>query len=204
MSKSRRKALGEEPLGKKGVLQERYLTSKRRVSGEDPYAWIKGKEEKKKMKKKPKREKLAKPVKRRKPAKLRVKKIVEKPKLPAKIWKKLGKVEKGAVLLPREIMAAAKATGKVTGKLTTDVSRTITSGVVTGPREAKRIIQCLQSKIKAGSLKSRTEELFRTLGKECYGLIGKKKSILKERKIQNLIKKIKHYQKELQKIEEGI
>lgn len=203
MSRSKRKALGEDPLGKRGKRQNRYLMSRRRISGEDPYAWIEGKEEKKKMKmkKKMKIKGKPKPVKRRKPSESKVKEIVEKPKLPAKIWKKLKKIEKGAILLPKEIMAAAKVTGKVTGKLTADVSRIIASGVVTGPKEAKRIIRCLQSKIKASSIKSRVEELFGILGSECYRLISKKKAILKEKKIQNLITQIKEYQKMLQNIE---
>lgn len=207
-SKRKRKALGEEPLAKRGLIQNRHLVSKRRVSGEDPYAWIEGKEGKKRMKKKPGRPKKAKPSKRRKPSKLKVKRRVEripkKPKLPAKIWNRLKKVEKGAVLLPKEIMTAAKATGKVTGKITTDFSKTIASGVVAGPKEAKKIIRRVQVKIRAGSIKSRMENLFGILGKECYRLIGKKKPILREKKIQNLIKQIRDCQKELQKIEKGI
>ena len=214
-SKSKRKALGEEPLAKRGALQDRYLMSKRRISGEDPYAWMEGKKGKKKMKrikKRPGRLKKAKPGKRRKPSKLkvrrrvrrRVKRIPEKPKLSAKIWNRLKKVEKGAVLLPKEIMTVAKATGKVTGKITTDFSKTIASGVVAGPKEAKKIIRRVQVKIKAGHLKSRMENLFGILGRECYRSMGKKKPIQKEKKIQNLIKQIKNCQKELQKIERGI
>jgi len=201
--RSKRKALGEDPLGERRIRQNRYLMSKRRFSGEDPYAWIAGKEEKKKMKEKPESEKLARPIKRREPSKLKVKKIVEKPKLPAKIWEKLKKIEKGAILLPKEIMAAAKVTGKLTGKITADVSRIIASGVVTAPKEARRIIRCVQSKIKASSIKSKMEELFGILGNECYRLISKKKAVLKEKKILNLITKIKDYQKALQNIEKG-
>lgn len=206
--KRKRKALGEEPLGKRGVIQNRHLTSKRRVSGEDPYAWIEGKEGKKRMKKKPGRPKKAKPNKRRKPSKLkvrrRVKRIPKKPKLPAKIWNRLKKVEKEAVLLPKEIMTAAKATGKVTGKITTDFSKTIASGVVTGPKEAKKIIRRVQVKVKAGHLKSRMENLFTALGKEGYRLSGKRKAIQKEKRVQNLIKQIKNCREELQKIEKRI
>jgi len=207
-SKSKRKALGEEPLAKRGALQDRYLMSKRRVSGEDPYAWMEGKKKMKRIKKKPGRPKKAKPGKRRKPSKLkvkrRVKRIPKKPKLPAKIWNRLKKVEKGAILLPKEIMSAAKATGKVTGKITADLSKIIASGVVAGPKEAKKIIRRVQVKIKAGHLKSRMENLFGILGKECYRSMGKKKPILKEKRVQNLIKQIKNCQKELQKIERGI
>jgi len=203
VSKSKRKALGEDPLGKRGKRQNRYLMSKRRLSGEDPYAWVEGKGEKKKMKQKPKPEKLVKPVRGRKPSESKVGKIVKKPKLPAKIWEKLKKIEKGAILLPKEIITAAKATGKITGKISADVSRTIASGVVTGPKEARRIIRRVQSKIKASSIKGRMEELFGTLGSECYRLINKKKAILKEKKIQNLITKIKDYRKALQNIEKG-
>lgn len=206
-SKSKRKALGEEPLAKRGALQDRYLMSKRRVSGEDPYAWMEGKggkKRKKRMKKKPGRPKKAKPGKQRRPSKVKAKRIPKKPKLPAKIWNRLKKVEKEAVLLPKEIMTAAKATGKVTGKITADLSKTIASGVVAGPKEAKKIIRRVQVKIKAGHLKSRMENLFGILGRECYRAMGKKKPILKEKKIQNLIKQIKNCQKELQKIEKGI
>lgn len=203
-SKRKRKALGEEPLAKRGFIQNRHLVSKRRVSGEDPYAWIEGKEGKKRMKKKPGRPKKAKPGKRRKPSKLKVKRRVEripkKPKLPAKIWNRLKKVEKGAVLLPKEIMTAAKATGKVTGKITADLSKTIASGVVAGPKEAKKIIRRVQVKVEAGHLKSRMENLFTALGKEGYRSMGKKKPILKGKRVQNLIKQIKDCRKELQKI----
>jgi len=211
-SKRKRKALGEEPLARRGLIQNRHLVSKRRVSGEDPYAWIEGKEGKKRMKKKPGRPKKAKPSKRRKPSKLkvrrrvkrrvkrRVERIPKKPKLPAKIWNRLKKVEKGAVLLPKEIMTAAKATGKVTGKITTDVSKTVVSGVVAGPKEAKKIIRRVQVKIKAGHLKSRMENLFTALGKEGYRLSDKRKAIQKEKKLQNLIKRIKNCREELQKI----
>ncbi|MBA7465656.1 hypothetical protein ES707_00826 [subsurface metagenome] len=203
-SKRKRKALGEEPLSRRGLIQIRHLVSKRRVSGEDPYAWIEGKEGKKRMKKKPGRPKKAKPGKRRKPSKLkvrrRVKRIPKKPKLPAKIWNRLKKVEKGAVLLPKEIMTAAKTTGKVTGKITTDFSKTIASGVVAGPKEAKKIIRRVQVKVKAGHLKSRMEELFGILGEECYRLVDKKRAIVKEKRVQNLIKQIKDCRKELQKI----
>lgn len=207
-SKRKRKALGEEPLAKRGLIQNRHLVSKRRVSGEDPYAWIEGKEGKKRMKKKPGRPKKAKPGKRRKPSKLkvkrRVKRIQKKPKLPAKIWNRLKKIEKGTVLLPKEIMTVAKATGKVTGKITTDFSKTIASGVVAGPKEAKKIIRRVQVKIKAGHLKSRMENLFTALGKEGYRLSDKRKAIQKEKRVQNLIKQIKDCQKELQKIEKRI
>lgn len=199
-SKSKRKALGEELLGKREIRENQHLTSKRRVSGEDPYAWIEGKEGKKRMKKKPGRPKKAKPVKQRRPSKVKVKRIPKKPKLPAKIWNRLKKVEKGAVLLPKEIMSVAKATGKVTGKITADLSKTIASGVVAGPKEAKKIIRRVQVKIKAGHLKSRMENLFTTLGKEGYRLSDKRKAIQKEKKIQNLIERIKNCQKELQKI----
>jgi cob(I)alamin adenosyltransferase len=215
-SKRKRKALGEEPLAERGLIQNRHLVSKRRVSGEDPYAWIEGKEGKKRMKKKPGRPKKAKPGKRRKPSKLkvrrrvkrrverRVERIPKKPKLPAKIWNRLKKVEKEAVLLPKEIMTAAKATGKVAGKITTDFSKTIASGVVAGPKEAKKIIRRVQVKVKAGHLKSRMEELFGILGEKCYRLADKKRAIVKEKRIQNLIKRIKNCQKELQKIEKKI
>jgi len=203
VNRSKRKALGEDPLGKRGKRQNRYLMSKRRLSGEDPYAWIEGKEEKKKMKKKPRPEKLAKPVKRRKPSELKVKEIVKKPKIPTKIREKMERIERGAILLPKEIVAAAKVTGRLTGKITASVLRIIASGVVTGPKEARRIIHCVQAKIKAGSIKSKMEELFGTLGSECYRLINKKKAILKEKKIKNLIIKIKDYQKALQNIEKG-
>lgn len=202
-SKSKRKALGEELLGKREIRENQHLTSKRRVSGEDPYAWIEGKEGKKRMKKKPGRPKKAKPSKQRRPSKLkvkrRVKRIPKKPKLPAKIWNRLKRVEKGAILLPKEIIGAAKATGKVTGKITADLSKTIASGVVAGPKEAKKIIRRVQGKIKAGHLKSRMENLFTALGKEGYRLSGKRKTIQKEKKLQNLIKRIKNCQEELQK-----
>ena len=201
--KRKRKALGEEPLAKRGLIQNRHLVSKRRVSGEDPYAWIEGKEGKKRMKKKPGRPKKAKPGKRRKPSKLkaerRIKRIPKKPKRPAKIWNRLKRVEKGAVLLPKEIMSVAKATGKVTGKITADLSKIIASGVVAGPKEAKKIIRRVQVKIKAGHLKSRVENLFTALGKEGYRLSDKRKAIQKEKKIQNLIERIKNCQKGLQK-----
>jgi len=207
-SKRKRKALGEEPLARRGLIQNRHLVSKRRVSGEDPYAWIEGKEGKKRMKKKPGRPKKAKPGKQRRPSKLKVKRRVEripkKPKLPAKIWNRLKKVEKRTVLLPKEIMTAAKATGKVTGKITTDFSKTIASGVVAGPKEAKKIIRRVQVKIKAGHLKSRVENLFTALGKEGYRLSDKRKAIQKEKRVQNLIKQIKDCQKEQQKIENRI
>lgn len=203
MRRSKRKALGEDPLGERRIRQNRYLMSKRRLSGEDPYAWIAGKEEKKKMKEKPEPEKLARPIKRREPSKLKVKEIVKKPKIPTKIRKKMERIEKGAILLPKEIMTAAKVTGKISGKICADVSRIIASGVVTAPKEARRIIRCVQSKIKASVIKGRMEELFGTLGSECYRLISKKKAVLKEKKIQNLITKIKDYQKALQNIEKG-
>ena len=202
MSKRKRKALGQEPLGKRGVRENRYLMSKRRATGEDPYAWIEGKEEK--MKRRPGRQKKAKPARRRQAKKLKVKAIVKKPKLPAKVGKKLKKIEKGAVLLPKEIMAIGKATGKVTGKITAVLSKTIASGVVTGPREARKLIRCVQAKVKTGSLRNKVENLFGILGKECYRLIGKKKAVLKEKRIQRLIREIKDYQKELEKIEKGI
>ena len=210
-SKSKRKALGEELLGKREIREDQHLTSKRRVSGEDPYAWIEGKGGKKRMKKKPGRPKKAKRGKQRRPSKLkvkrrvrkrvkkRIKRIPKKPKLPAKVWNRLKKVEKGVVLLPKEIMATAKATGKATGKITADLSKTIASGVVAGPKEAKKIIRRVQGKIKAGHLKSRMENLFTALGKEGYRLSGKRKTIQKEKKIQNLIKRIKNCQEELQK-----
>ena len=206
-SKRKRKALGEEPLAKRGLIQNRHLVSKRRVSGEDPYAWIEGKEGKKRMKKKPGRPKKAKPGKRRKPSKLKVRKrvkrrverIPKKPKLPAKIWNRLKKVEKRTVLLPKEIITAAKATGKVAGKITTGFSKTIASGVVAGPKEAKKIIRRVQVKVKAGHLKSRMENLFTALGKEGYRLSDKRKAIQKEKRVQNLIKRIKNCQEELQK-----
>jgi len=201
VSRSKRKALGEDPLGKRGRRERRYLISKRRLSGEDPYAWIEGKGEKVKKRE---RQKRTKPIRPRKPSRLKVKKLVKKPKLPAKIWNKLKKVEKGAILLPKEIMAAAKTTGKVTGKITADVSKTIASGVVAGPKEASRIIRRVRSKIKTGAVKSSIEHLFGILGKECYRLIGEKQDILKEKKIKNLIKQIKDYRKKLEKIEEGI
>lgn len=212
MSKSKRKALGEELLGKREIRENQHLTSKRRVSGEDPYAWIEGKEGKKRMKKKPGRPKKAKPGKRRKPSKLkaerrikrRVERIPKKPKRPAKIWNRLKKVEKGAILLPKEIMTAAKATGKVTGKITADLSKIIASGVVAGPKEAKKIIRRVQVKIKAGHLKSRVENLFTALGKEGYRLSDKRKAIQKEKRVQNLIKRIKNCREELQKIEKRI
>jgi len=207
-SKRKRKALGEEPLAKRGLIQNRHLVSKRRVSGEDPYAWIEGKEGKKRMKKKPGRPKKAKPGKRRKPSKLKVRRMVKripkKPKLPAKIWNRLKRVEKGAVLLPKEIMTVAKATGKVTSKITADFSKTIASGVVAGPKEAKKIIRRVQVKIKAGHLKSKMEKLFGILGEKCYRLADKKRAIVKEKRVQNLIKQIKDCQKELQKIEKRI
>jgi hypothetical protein len=203
-SKRKRKALGEEPLARRGLIQNRHLVSKRRVSGEDPYAWIEGKEGKKRMKKKPGRPKKAKPMNQRRRYKLKAKPVPKKSKLPAKIGNSLKKVEKGAVLLPKEIMTAAKATGKVTGKITADVSKTIASGVVAGPKEAKKIIRCVQVKIKAAHLKSRMENLFGILGKECYRLMGKKKPILKEKRVQNLIKRIKNCREELQKIEKRI
>lgn len=211
-SKSKRKALGEELLGKREIRENQHLTSKRRVSGEDPYAWIEGKEGKKRMKKKPGRPKKAKPSKQRRPPKLkakrrikrRAKRIPKKPKRPAKIWNRLKKVEKGAILLPKEIMSAAKATGKVTGKITADLSKIIASGVVAGPKEAKRIIRRVQVKIKAGHLKSRVENLFTALGKEGYRLSDKRKAIQKEKRVQNLIKRIKNCREELQKIEKRI
>jgi len=199
MSRRKRKVLGEEPLGKRGVSPNRYLMSKRRAFGEDPYGWIEGKEGKK-----PGREKKAKPVKLRPSFKLKVKKIVGKPKLPKGIRNKLKKIEKGAVLLPREIIAAARATGKVTGKITTDLSKAIASGVVTGPSEANKVIRCFQAKIKAATLKKRVEHLFGVLGRECYRLIGKKKPILKEKRVRELIKEIKDYQKKLQIMEKAI
>lgn len=212
MSKSKRKALGEELLGKREIRENQHLTSKRRVSGEDPYAWIEGKEGKKRMKKKPGRPKKAKPGKQRRPSKLKVrrrikrraKRIPKKPKRPAKIWNRLKKVEKGAILLPKEIMTAAKATGKVTGKITADLSKIIASGVVAGPKEAKKIIRRVQVKIKAGHLKSRVENLFTALGKEGYRLSDKRKAIQKEKRVQNLIKRIKNCREELQKIEKRI
>jgi len=203
-SKRKRKALGEELLGKRGIRENRHLTSKRRVSGEDPYAWIEGKEGKKRMKKKPGRPKKAKPSKQRRPSRLKAKRIAKKSKLPAKIWNRLKRVEKGAVLLPKEIMTVAKATGKVTSKITADFSKTIASGVVAGPKEAKKIIRRVQVKIKAGHLKSRMEKLFGILGEKCYRLADKKRAIVKEKRVQNLIKQIKNCQKELQKIEKGI
>ena len=199
MSKSKRRTLGEEPLGKRGVSPNRYLMSKRRASGEDPYGWIEGKEGKKAG-----RVKKAKPVKLRPSFKLKVKKIVGKPKLPKVIRNKLKKIEKGAVLLPGEIIAAARATGKVTGKITTDLSKTIASGVVTGPREANKVIRRVRVKIKAVALRKRLEHLFSVLGRECYRLIGKKKPVLKEKRIQELIKQIKEYQKELQSMERAV
>lgn len=210
--KRKRKALGEEAFGERGVIQNQHLTSKRRISGEDPYAWMEGKEKKKRRKRGPGRPKKAKPGKQRRPSKLkvkrrvkrRIKRIQKKPKLPAKIWNRLKKVEKGAVLLPKEIMTAAKATakatGKVTGKITTDFSKTIASGVVAGPKEAKKIIRRVQVKIKAGHLKSRMENLFTALGKEGYRLSDKRKTIRKEKKLQDLIKRIKNCREELQKI----
>lgn len=204
MRKSKRKALGEDPLGERGMRQNRYLMSKRRFSGEDPYSWIAGKEEEKRMKKKPGPKKLAEPVKRREPFKLKVKEEVKKRKLPTRIRKKLEKIERRAVSVPKEIMAAAKATGKLTSKITGDVSKIIASRIVTAPEKTKRIIRCVQSKIKAGAAKSKMGELFGVLGSECYGLIGKKKAIFKERKIRNLIAKIKDCQKELRKIEKVI
>ena len=212
MSKSKRKALGEELLGKREIRENQHLTSKRRVSGEDPYAWIEGKEGKKRMKKKPGRPKKAKPSKQRRPSKLkaerrikrRAKRIPKKPKRPAKTWNRLKKVEKGAILLPKEIMSAAKATGKVTGKITADLSKIIASGVVAGPKEAKKIIRRVQVKIKAGHLKSRVENLFTALGKEGYRLSDKRKAIQKEKRVQNLIKRIKNCREELQKIEKRI
>lgn len=201
MSRRRkRKALGEEALGKRGVIQNRHLMSKRRISGEDPYAWMEGRGGKKRMKR-PGRAKKAGPIKQRRRYKVKAKPAPKKAKLPAKIGNSLKKVEKGAVLLPKEIMTAARATGKVTGKITSDVSRTIASGVVAGPKEAKKIIRCVQIKIKAGHLKSRMDDLFGILGKECYRLMGKKRPVLREKKIQNLIKEIKECQKELQIIE---
>ncbi|MBA7505007.1 hypothetical protein ES706_03670 [subsurface metagenome] len=207
-SKSKRKALGEELLGKREIRENQHLTSKRRVSGEDPYAWIEGKEGKKRMKKKPGRPKKAKPGKQRRPSKLkakrRAKRIPKKPKRPAKIWNRLKKVEKGTILLPQEIMSAAKATGKVTGKITADLSKIIASGVVAGPKEAKKIIRRVQVKIKAGHLKSRVENLFTALGKEGYRLSDKRKAIQKEKRVQNLIKRIKNCREELQKIEKRI
>jgi len=197
VTKRKRKALGEEPLGKRGAVQKRYLMSKRRVSGEDPYAWMEGKAGREK---KPGRPKKAAPSKQRRTSKLKAKIIRKKSQLLAKIDNRLKKVEKGAVLLPREIMATAK----VTGKISTDLSKTIASGVVAGSKEAKKIIRCAQVKIKAGRLQRRMEDLFGILGKECYRLKGKKKPILKEKKIQNLIKQIKDYEKELQRIEKRI
>lgn len=200
--KRKRKALGEELLGKRGTRQNRYLMSKRRVAGEEPYAWIGGKAVKKKVKRKRKRKrkKIIKPAKRRRPYKLKAKKIVKKLKPPAKIWNKLKEIEKGMVLLPKEIVAVAKATGEVTRKVTADVSKMIASAVVTGQKEASKIIQRVQWKFKAEPLKSRIENLFGILGKECYRLIGKKKNILKEKKIKNLINQIKDYQKRLQRV----
>jgi len=204
MSKRKRKVLGEEPLGRRGMRENRYLMSKRRASGEDPYAWIEGKGGRKKVEKKAQRQKKAKPVKRGQPSKLKAKKVARKPRLQARIRNGLKKIEKGAVLLPEEIIAIAKATGKVTGKITADLSKTIASGVVTGPQEARKVIRHVQAKVKAAFLKNRMENLFGILGKECYRLIGKKRPVLKERRIQNLIKQIKDYQKELQKIEKRI
>jgi len=201
MSKRKRKVLGEEPLGRRGMRENRYLMSKRRASGEDPYAWIEGRRGRKKVEKKAQRQKKAKAVKRGQPPKFQLKRIGKKPKFPAKFWNELKKIEKGAVLLPKEIVAIAKATRKVTGKITADLSKTIASGVVTGPQEARKVIRHVQAKVKAASLKNRMENLFAILGKECYRLIGKKRPVLKERRIQNLIKQIKDCQKELQKIE---
>ena len=202
--KRKRKALGEEALGKRGLVQNRHLMSKRRISGEDPYDWMEGRGGKKGRKKRPGRLKKAKPVKQQRRYKLKAKPASKKSKLPAKIGNSLKKVEKGAILLPKEIMTAAKATGKVTGKITADVSNTIAPWVVAGPKEAKKIIRCVQVKIKAAHLKSRMEDLFGILGKECYRLMGKKRPILKEKKIQNLIKEMKECQKELQIIERRV
>lgn len=198
-SKSKRKALGEEPLGKRGVLQDRYLVSKRRISGEDPYAWIEGKKVKKKVKSKRKRKKIVSPAKRQRPYKLKAKKIVKKPKLPAKIWKNLEKIKREMELLLKEVMAVTKTTKKAVGEATADISQTITSGVVTGQKVAGEIIRKLQLKFKAGILKGKMERLFAALGKECYKLMGKKRNILKEKKIQSLIIEIKKYQRGLQK-----
>ncbi|NIM03683.1 hypothetical protein GTN66_06005, partial [bacterium] len=196
----KRKALGEEALGKRGAVQSRHLMSKRRMSGEDPYAWMEGRRTKKRMKK-PGRAKKTKSIKQRRRYKVKAKPTPKKAKLPAKIGYSLKKVEKGAVLLPKEIMTAARTTGKVTGKITADVSRTIASGVVAGPKEARKIIRCVQEKIKAGHLKSKIDDLFAILGKECYRLLGKKRPVLKEKNIRNLIKEIKECHKQLQTIE---
>jgi len=204
MSRRKRKVLGEEPLGRRGIYENRYLMSKRRASGEDPYAWIKGKGGRKKVEKKSSQQKSAKRGKRLKPSRFEVKRIVKKARLPAKIWNKLKKIEKGAVLLPKEIMAIAKATGKVTGKITADLSKTIASGALTGPKEARKVIRCVQVKVKTGPVKNRMENFFSTLGKECYRLIGRKRAVLKEKRIQYLIRQIKDCQKELQKIEREI
>ena len=198
-SKSKRKALGEEPLGKRGVLQDRYLVSKRRISGEDPYAWIEGKKVKEKVKSKRKRKKMVSPAKRQRPYKLKAKKIVKEPKLPAKIWNKLKKVKRGMKPLLKEVMAVTKTTRKAVGRATADTSRTITSRVVTGQKVAGKIIRKVQLKFKASLLKGKMERLFAVLGEECYQLIGKKRNILKEKKIQSLINEIKKYQRGLQK-----
>lgn len=204
MSRSRRKALGEDPLGKRGMRQNRYLMSKRRVSGEDPYAWVRGKEEIKKMERKPKPEKLARVAKRRKPSKLIVKQKAKRHKVPEKIWKELKRVEKGAVVLPQEIITAAKATGKATGRITADVSEKIASSVACSSREAKRIIRRVQSKIRVGPLRRRMRNLFGILGEECYEMIAKKKVISKGKKIQNIIDQIKNCQKALKRIQRSL
>lgn len=207
MSKSRRKALGEDPLSKRGKSKTRHMVSKGRGAKGGDYAWIEGVVEKKGSKRKGKRrrQRVVKTVKKRKYPKLKVKKVKEMAgKPPKRIWKKLKKIERGAILLPKEMMAAAKATGKFTGKITSDVSKMIATGVVTGQKGASKIIRGVQLKFKAAPLKNRLRTLFSRLGKECYKLIGKKKDILKGARVKNLITQIKLSQNQLKKIEEGI
>jgi len=61
---SKRKALGEDPLGKRGVSKPQHMKSKGKGSGEDYYDWIEGMVGKRNIEKKtkPKHQKIVKPV----------------------------------------------------------------------------------------------------------------------------------------------